>query len=81
MYAALQGTVTYLTYEGNLDLQISYDNIGHAGVSGKFFEQGQYENELRFEFLSDQSYLNSTITELSQIINKYGDKKGVINEI
>ena len=73
----LQGTVNFITYEGNLDLKIDYDNLGHAGISGRFFEQGHFENELRFEFSSDQTYLNSTINELREIVDKYGDKKGI----
>jgi hypothetical protein len=75
--ADLKGTVTYISYEGNLELKIDYDNMGHAGVSGRFSEQSQLENELRFEFNSDQTYLNSTINELRVIVDKYGDMKGI----
>ncbi|MBS1587933.1 MAG: hypothetical protein JSS82_20560 [Bacteroidetes bacterium] len=54
-----------------------YDQLGHVDVSGSFSETNEYANELIFVFKSDQTFIANTLRELSAIVDKYGDMKGV----
>jgi hypothetical protein len=73
----LSGTAKFISYEGNLDFTAVYDNLGHVNIKGRFSEQNQFDNELKFEFTSDQTFIRSTVDELSLIADKYGDMKGI----
>ncbi len=75
----LKGMVDFKNYEKNLEFSITYLELGHTVVEGLYYELGQYENELKFEFSSDQSYLTQTIRELKLISLKYGENKGLKN--
>ncbi|MFN8361262.1 MAG: hypothetical protein U0264_15225 [Candidatus Kapaibacterium sp.] len=74
----LRGAATFVSYEGNLDFIVEYDNRGHVNIKGSFSEQNLFENELKFEFISDQTYIHSSLKELSLLADKYGDMKGII---
>ena len=63
--------------EHNLALVARYDMQGHVLVSGSFTEYHSSRNELRFEFATDQTYIQSTITELKKIGAKYGGMTGL----
>jgi hypothetical protein len=76
----LKGTVGFTNYESNLEFNVTYDDFGHVNIKGRFEEFTENENELRFGFNSDQSYLSSTLEALRQIVEKYGDKRGVQNK-
>ncbi|PSR56471.1 hypothetical protein AHMF7605_24730 [Adhaeribacter arboris] len=71
----LKGKVKFENYERNLEFTVTYTELGHTVVEGTYFEFGQFENELKFEFSSDQSYLTQTIKELNLISLKYGNNK------
>lgn len=73
----LSGTAKFVSYEGNLDFTAGYDNLGHVNIKGRFSEQNQFDNELKFEFTSDQTFIHSTVDELNLITDKYGDMKGI----
>jgi hypothetical protein len=73
----LRGKVEFKNYERNLEFIIAYNELGHATVGGTYFDLGHLENELKFEFNTDQSYLTLTIQDLKQITLKYGDMKGI----
>ena len=75
--AKLSGTVIYNSYEGNLTINASYDNLGHVNISGSFSEQNQFDNNLEFEFLSDQSFIKYSVDELELIASKYGGMTGI----
>ena len=77
----LNGVVYYRTFEENLDLKLEYDDLGHINVFGVFSEQNQFANELKVEFIIDQTYLYSTLIELKAIADKYGDMKGVNSKL
>ena len=76
----LTGTINYVSFEGNLELKINYDNLGHVNVKGTFSEQNDFNNELQFEFLTDQTFISSSLIELEKISDKYGDMKGIKKE-
>ncbi|MFD3003030.1 hypothetical protein ACFS7Z_21880 [Pontibacter toksunensis] len=73
----LKGNVNFVNYEDNLDFTAKYDDLGHVKVQGRFNELDEFNNELIFEFNSDQSFISSTLEELKPLVLKYGDMKGI----
>jgi len=65
-------------YERDLKFSIKYDDLGHVAVEGSFVEQHDCTNQLEFEFLSDQTFVQKTLLQLSTIIATYGGMKGVL---
>ncbi|MDP3912248.1 MAG: hypothetical protein Q8R96_00720 [Bacteroidota bacterium] len=76
-YLSLTGDVSLNSYEGNLNLIAAFDGLGHVNITGSFSEQNEFANDLKFEFVSDQTFIRSTLCELEQIVLKYGDAKGI----
>jgi hypothetical protein len=76
-YNTLNGSANLNSYEGNLKVVGEFDGIGHVNFKGCFSEQNEWANELRFEFASDQTFIQLTLVELEQIVLKYGDTKGI----
>lgn len=74
---SLTGVIYLRSYEGNLDCQIVYDDTGHVSVRGTFSKQNWFRNSLKFDFVSDQSYLQQTLIQLKIIADEYGDMKGI----
>lgn len=74
----LNGKIKFENYERNLEFTVAYTELGHTILEGIYSELGQFENELKFEFSSDQSYLTGTIEELKLITMKYGDTRGIM---
>ncbi|RNI27878.1 hypothetical protein EFA69_17445 [Rufibacter immobilis] len=73
----VKGSADFANYEDNLKFTINYNNLGQVNITGNFNTFSDLENELTFEFNSDQSYLKKTVGELKQIAGKYGNMKGV----
>jgi hypothetical protein len=73
---ALSGEVNFDTIE-DLELKIKYDTLGHASIRGKFDKGGEFGNKLEFEFITDQTFIQNTLRQLSAIVQKYGGMKGV----
>jgi hypothetical protein len=66
-------------YERDLEFKIKYDDLGHVAVEGSFVEQHHNGiNQLEFEFLSDQTFMQQTLLQLSTIVAKYGGMKGIL---
>ncbi|WP_047154065.1 WapI family immunity protein [Aneurinibacillus tyrosinisolvens] len=79
-YNLLKGNATFSDSENNLEFSLSFIKLGHIHIQGRFQELGHEENILKFEFESDQSYLSSTLQQLKNIVEHYGDLKGVKNK-
>jgi hypothetical protein len=73
----LKGEASYTSYEGNIQMNAVYDDLGHVTITGTFSEHNEFDNKLSFEFNSDQSYITSSISQLEKIVMKYGDMKGM----
>jgi hypothetical protein len=73
----LRGTIAFKNYENNFEMTIKYDELGHINVSGRFRELSEYDNELKFDFMSDQTFIARTLFDLAAIADKYGDMKGI----
>ncbi len=76
----IAGTVKYVSYEAHLELTIEYDVTGRVSVNGTFSEHSQFENNLEFNFTTDQTFIRTTINELESIVDKYGDMKGLLRK-
>ena len=72
----LNGSAKFESTERNLSFTISYEPLGHVSIKGEFYDNNQKANFLKFEISSDQSYLNSSLVELTQFVRKYGDNSG-----
>ena len=75
----LKGIAQLESYEKNLQLTVQYDELGHIVITGKFIENHIGRNILYFEIKGDQTFINSTISELETIYKRYGDNKGIKN--
>jgi len=75
---SLTGVVYFAPLENNLEFNAEYDNNGRIIIKGELFKvNDSCVNRLKFEFKSDQSYIQSTLMELEIITNKYGGMKGI----
>ena len=72
--AAVAGVAQYESYEHQLSFNISYQAMGQVIIGGRFSDNC---NTLEFEFPSDQSFMQSTLAQLQQIVSKYGNMKGM----
>lgn len=75
-YNKLKGSVTFSESENNLKIELNFNRCGQIDIQGYFQEVAHQENILHYEFESEQSYLTSTLRQLSSIIDHYGDLKG-----
>lgn len=76
----IEGSIDFANYEHNLELNIQYDKAGHVTIKGTFNAQTEFDNLLKFHFVSDQSYIQSTLQQLRVITEKYGNMKGILNK-
>ncbi len=73
-YDSLEGSAYLKSYEDDFSLAVQFDNLGHARVFGELSEHLNTSNTLKFNLLTDQSYLKKTIEELRIICAKYDRK-------
>ncbi len=78
-YDSLSGTAHLSSYEKNLFVKIDFDGLGHIKITGKFRENYHNQNQLDFQFNTDQTFLSDVIKSLEYIYDKFGDNKGLKN--
>jgi hypothetical protein len=76
-YEIVSGKASLINFEKTLQITCEFRPRGHVEISGYFIERYDIDNELKFSFLSDQSYIKATLNLLNEIIEKYGDLKGI----
>lgn len=76
----LKGAVEYINYDRTLELNLTYDDLGHIEVTGHYREHAHLRTQLDFEIKTDQSFLATTLIELQSIADKYGDNMGARNK-
>lgn len=76
-YKNLNGKAALSSYEGNLHMEVLFDDLGHAIVKGSYKEHLLEDNELLFELTADQTYIFQAIAGLNDIVAVYGDNSGV----
>ena len=74
---SVNGIVSFASYEGNLEFAATYDFGGRIDINGTFRANDQFDNELRFAFASDQTYIQETIKRMIPSIDKYGGNAGI----
>ncbi|WP_438491564.1 WapI family immunity protein [Paenibacillus sp. IHBB 3054] len=75
--ADLDGVAALINSEVNLKLEVKFNKRGQVIIEGYFKEFAHEGNELIFEIESDQSFFVETLDGLKQIVNHYGDMKGI----
>ncbi|MCM2535008.1 hypothetical protein NDK43_25040 [Neobacillus pocheonensis] len=75
-YNNLKGSATFSESENFLKLDLRFNRFGQINIQGYFQEIANQENILQYEFESEQSYLVSTLHQLKNIVDHYGDLKG-----
>lgn len=73
----LSGEASFSSTEHNLEFKCTFTWQGHIMCTGFYKEYPAQENELRFEFLSDQSFIPSTLKDLKEFVQMYGGPTGI----
>jgi hypothetical protein len=74
--AEMSGDITFENTEGDLTLNINIDKKGTALMSGTVHPHKSLETSLRFEFESDQSYIEQTRRQVQAVIRKFPVRQG-----
>ena len=75
-HKSLKGNAVLTSYEKNLNLILSFDELGHVKVEGEFRAEMHSDTKLTFELNGDQSFLPATLNSLKRITDKYGNQYG-----
>jgi len=73
----LLGKAELKNTERELELVLTYNKLGHVNVSGEFQDRMDIDRKLVFEFQSDQTQIQETLSDLRKVIAVFGGKKGV----
>lgn len=71
LYQNLRGNYTFEPLERQLVLRASCDNTGHIHIVGEAMDQVGIGHRLTFWFSLDQTYLSSTLRELSDVVRAF----------
>ncbi|MDB5269830.1 MAG: hypothetical protein JWP58_2870 [Hymenobacter sp.] len=74
----LTGSAAYLSSEQDFTFTAEYNNMGHVTINGSFTEHKAGENTLHFEFPTDQSFIQTTLSQLNKLFRKYGNMQGIV---
>jgi hypothetical protein len=72
--ASLQGTSTFTTLEGGIQIEIKFTRAGHAELFGRARSQISLvpdQSVFSFSFETDQSFLAQTVRELKGIVREF----------
>ena len=71
LFETLSGQAQFSTLEGQLEFTLVGNGRGKIQVKGSGSDHPSLENELRFEFCLDQTFLPSTFRGLNEIISEF----------
>ena len=71
LYETLKGTATFTTYEGQLEIVLVGDGLGHVDVKVQAMDYAGTGNKLSIRLGIDQTSLPSLIKELDSIVAAY----------
>jgi hypothetical protein len=74
LFETLSGQAQFSTLEGQLEFTLIGNGRGEIQVKGSGSDQLCLENELRFEFCLDQTYLPKTLRGLNEIISEFSTR-------
>jgi|GEM_PF-4921620 len=64
----LKGEANFTTIEGNIDLKLLTDGLGHIEINGKIRHGSDYSLETSFIIPSDQTFLNALLNQCKEIL-------------
>jgi hypothetical protein len=76
-YNDLAGKAAFRSTNGNLEFTVAFGSLGHFVLSGAYQEHELENTKLTFEMKGDQSYLGKSLSQLAQLVAKYGDIHGL----
>jgi hypothetical protein len=76
LYRTLQGEASFRTLEEQLSLRLTGNGRGEIGVRGVAVDIPGTGNRLEFELMLDQSYLQSTLGSLNEVIDQFPVRAG-----
>lgn len=71
LYERLRGSATWHTLEGQIELTLSGDGLGHITAEGTCTDVAGTGNRLAFTLSSDQTLLFGTRVELAEVLAQY----------
>ena len=71
LYKTLKGTATFSTYEGQLELSLVGDGLGHVEVKAQAMDYAGTGNKLAFRLHLDQTELPTLMKDLDAIVATY----------
>ncbi len=71
LYESLKGTASFSTYEGQLELTLVGDGMGHIQVKGEAMDYAGTGNKLIFRLAIDQTEIPALLRDLSAISAAY----------
>lgn len=72
---SLTGTANFSTIEQNVVLQLTGDGFGHIKINGVLKHDSEYDLQLHFEIISDQTFLPTLVKECIDIIDQHQKHK------
>ena len=67
----LKGEAVFDNIEGNINLKLSTDRLGHIVIDGSLWHPNNMDLKTSFKIDSDQTFLPNLITECKEIIRHY----------
>jgi hypothetical protein len=71
LHKTLKGTAVFSTYEGQLELALVGDGLGHISVNGEAMDFAGTGNKLVFRLGIDQTQLPALLKDLESIVAEY----------
>jgi hypothetical protein len=74
LYKSLKGTIKFETLEQQLEFTLTGDGKGNIELSGEAMDEAGPANLLKFYSSFDQTYLPSSISQLTKLCGKYPER-------
>lgn len=75
-YESVVGKAVLYNTEKELELSCEFNKLGHVILIGKFQEISSVDNILQFEIHTDQTQIQTTLSQLSDVVDVFGEDKG-----
>ncbi len=74
----ISGEAVLENVDHELELKLAFLKTGRVLVSGMYQEHPAVDTRLYFEMITDQSAIPSTLAELKNVYDTFGNKKGIM---
>jgi hypothetical protein len=76
LHRALKGKAEFSSYEGQFDLELTGDGMGHILVRGEAMDVAGIGNTLKFQLELDQTDLPAMLRQVAAIVATHPDRVG-----